>query len=138
MKNGILFPLLFSLLVLAGCGDKVPLKGKVVFSDDGSPLTAGRICLTTDTYFSRGEIKPDGTFVVGSEKATDGLPPGTYRVYIAGAEKLIGEDEMGKEVTESIIDPKYASAETSGIVVDVTPSTKSIEIIVDRFDPKKK
>ncbi len=136
MRNSILFTLALSLLVLAGCGDKVGLKGKAVF-DDGSPVPTGTVCFETDTYLARGDLKPDGTFVVGSLKANDGLPPGKYRVYISGAQKSIGQDKEGMDIYESLIDEKFASGSTSGITIDVTPSTKNFEIKVDRYDPAK-
>ena len=130
MTYRILFTL--TLLLLAGCNSgNVGLTGKVTFSDDGSPLPVGSVCFTTDTYFARGDLKPDGTFVVGSLKSNDGLLPGTYRVHILGAEK-----EIGPETYESLIDKKFASGATSGITLNVTASTKHFEIVVDRYQKK--
>jgi len=137
MKNSILLALSLSLLMLAGCGDKVGLRGKATFSDDGSPVPTGTVCFETDTYLARGDLKPDGTFVVGSLKANDGLPAGTYRVYISGAQKSIGQDKEGMDIYESLIDEKFASGSTSGITVDVTPSTKTLDVKVDRYVPPK-
>ena len=138
MKNSILFALSLSLLVLAGCGDKVGLRGKATFLDDGSPVPTGTVCFETDTYLARGDLRPDGTFTVGSLKANDGLPAGKYRVYISGAQKSIGQDKDGMDIYESLIDEKYASGSTSGIEIEVTPSTKNIDVKVDRYVPKKK
>ena len=134
MKNSTLFVLSFSLLILSGCSDKVGLNGKVVFSDDGSQLTTGTVCFETDTYLSRGELKPDGTFVLGSLKESDGLPPGKYRVYISDAENVTVRN--GIESYESMIDEKYTSARTSGIEIDVARSMKPVEIKVDRVVKK--
>ena len=136
MKNGILFAL--SLLVLAGCGDKVALRGKAVFSDDGSPVPVGTVGFETDTYHARGDLKPDGTFVVGSLKTNDGLPPGSYRVYISGAQKSIGTDANGEEIYESLIDEKFTNSRTSGITIDIKTSTKNFEVVVDRYAPATK
>ena len=138
MKNSIFFALSLSLLMLAGCGDKVGLRGKATFTDDGSPVPTGTVCFETDTYLARGDLKPDGTFVVGSLKANDGLPPGKYRVYISGAQKSIGQDKEGMDIYESLIDEKFASGSTSGITIDVTASTKNLDVKVDRYVPKKK
>ena len=138
MKNRVLFILVLLLLVVTGCDNKVHLKGKVVFSDDGSPVPKGTVFFETDSYSARGNLKPDGTFVVGSEKQSDGLPPGMYRVHISGAQKSIGSDERNHmEIYESLIDEKFANRSTSGITIDVIPSTKFFEIKVDRFDPTK-
>ena len=133
MKNSIFFALALSLLMLVGCGSNVGLKGKAVFSDDQSPVTTGTVCFETDTYLARGDLKPDGTFVVGSLKANDGLPAGTYCVYISGAQKTIGQDADGMEIYESLIDEKFASGSTSGITINVTPSTRNFEVVVDRY-----
>ena len=135
MKKSIFLALSLSLLVLTGCGDKVGLRGKAVFSDDGSPVPVGTVCFETDSYLARGDLRTDGTFTVGSLKASDGLPAGSYRVYISGAQKSIGTDDQGMELYELLIDPKFTSGTTSGITIDVTPSTKFFEVKVDRFDP---
>lgn len=137
-KSSVLLVLSLSVLVFAGCGSgMVGLKGTVVFSDDGSPLTAGMICFETDTYVSRGMIGPDGTFVLGSLKTDDGIPPGTYRVFIDRAQQHVGKRGDGEDVYEPMIDPKYADGRTSGITVEVTPSMKKqIEIKVDRYVKK--
>ena len=132
-RNSILFAL--SLLLCVGCGDKVSLKGKVVFSDDGSLLTTGVVLLETDTYLARGMIKPDGTFVASSTSTNDGLPPGIYRVSIRGAQKLIGHSKIGEDVFESLIDPKFADGTTSGITIEVKSPMKPVEI-KDRYKEK--
>jgi len=139
MKSRFFLALSLLLLVLAGCGPNVGLKGKATFRDDGSPVPVGTVCFETDSYLARGDLKPDGTFTVGSLKQNDGLPPGKYRVYISGAQKSIGKDEgTGMEKYESLIDLKFASGTTSGIEIDVTPATKTIDVVVDRYDPTKK
>ena len=138
-KNILFFVLVSLLLVLAGCSNgKVSLNGKAVFSDDGSPVPVGAVCFETDSFQARGNIKPDGSFVVGSLKGNDGLPPGKYRVGILGAQKLIGEDKRGFGIYESLIDEKFTSGSTSGLIIDVTSSTKHYEVVVDRYQPKAK
>jgi len=127
----------FELLKILAKTDGRPPDGKVVFSDDGSPVPIGTVCFETDTYFARGDLKPDGTFVVGSLKANDGLPSGKYRVYISGAQKSIGQDKEGMDIYASLIDEKFASGSTSGITIDVTSRKKYIEIKVDRYNPRK-
>ena len=138
IKSIFFLTLSLSLLLFTGCGDNVGLKGKAVFSDDGSPLTTGMVCFEKDGYLARGNLQPDGTFTVGSLKKSDGLPKGTYRVYITGAEKVIGQSKMGLPLYEPLIDKKYAAANTSGITIDVAPTTKFFEVVVDRCQPLKK
>lgn len=120
----------FFLLAFAvcGCGENVPLKGKVVFSDDGSPLTCGTVIFVSDNFQSRGNIQPDGTFNVSSVRPGDGLPPGTYQVAVVGA---VDTDVI------PLIDPKQSSPETSGLTMTVDKSTKSYDITVDRYTGKR-
>lgn len=131
--------LLFALLVLSGCGGNVPLNGTVTFSDDGSPLGTGVVCFEAGSFVARGRIQPDGQYRVGSVSMKDGLPPGSYRVYIADAVVETAADPYGGAFTEPLIDGKYNSAETSGLHVEV-PNVKRYDINVDRHvsDKKKK
>ncbi|MCL2004743.1 MAG: carboxypeptidase-like regulatory domain-containing protein [Planctomycetaceae bacterium] len=133
-----IFPLLFALLIAAGCSGKVPLTGTVTFSDDGSPLPQGVIYFQSDTLVAQGGIQPDGTFRVGTDKTTDGLPPGTYRVYIGGAElsefvpHTVGIHQTLRQNITPLIDTKYNDPATSGLSVEVDNRTRTFDIQVDR------
>ena len=135
--SGFLF-LLMSLCVL-GCGNgNVGLSGKVTFSDDGAPLTVGTVWFTTNSFLARGNIDENGIYRVGSRSEKDGLPPGTYRVYISGAVKEGSAGNrggmgggMGGNVVP-LIDPKFTNAKSSGIEVEVTSSLKNFDFAVDR------
>ena len=117
-----------------GCGSgNVGLSGKVTFSDDGSAVPAGTVAFRKDGKIARGRIKEDGTFVVGFEKETDGLPPGRYEVFISGAEKVIGTNADGENTMEPLIDEKYNRAETSGLSLEVNSSTRVYNIEVERY-----
>ena len=136
MKYCTFFLLGMILICGVGCSKNLQLKGKVTFSDDGSPLDAGMILFENGPTVSRGTINKDGTFTMGSEKQTDGLPPGTYSVYFANAVKAEGDMRAPRMVY--LLDPKYNSAATSGITVTVDRSTKSpLEIQVERFSTGK-
>jgi len=138
MKKQSIIPFLLSLLlVLTGCGNHVGLSGKVYFSDDQSPLTVGTVNFETDSFFARAPLKPDGRFVVGSLGDADGLPPGQYRVYISGALESVTTGEGARATTtfEPLIDQKFMSAATSGIVIDITSTKRDFEIVVDRPAP---
>ena len=135
MRN-IIFAALLG--VLAGCSDNVAMKGKVVFSDDKSPVPVGTVSFETGTFLARGELNPDGTFTVGSLKSNDGLPVGTYRVAITNAVKVLSVRNESVVTAEPLINEQYANAGTSGITVDVTRSTTYVEIEVDRYQPKTK
>ncbi|MGL4594301.1 MAG: hypothetical protein ACRCUY_06190 [Thermoguttaceae bacterium] len=138
MKNQLLYLVTLVVLVLSGCGgDKLHMSGKVTYSDDGSPLTTGMVCFETPSYLARGELKPDGTYIIGSLSEKDGLPAGTYKVYVSGAQKATGEIKGGMTEYEPLIDAKFANSSTSGIEMVVDGKTKSLDFKVDRFKNKK-
>ena len=129
---------------LVGCGGgKVSLNGTVTFSDDAEPLAQGTIAFLKEGKISRGSIKPDGTFVVGTDTGADGLSPGNYQVYITGSDKPIlagtetvrvaGVEETKEIYTyERLIDSKYERPETSGLTYEINAATKTLDIKVDR------
>ena len=146
-----LFILVVFAVVVSGCGRGfVPLRGKITYSDDGAPLPMGYIYLDNGKNLARGKINEDGTYIVGSLSKNDGLAPGLYRIYIqaigpdpSGAREKVnyapspGEERptgpvLGLVQMVSLIDVKYASMETSGLEVNVTRSTKTHDIVVDR------
>jgi len=139
----VLVPLLF----ISGCGKKVPLRGTVVFSDDGSSITSGTIFFTDGKNAARGTIQPDGTFVMGSNELDDGLPPGDYTVYFydvtesAPASVPVSASPFGGPAStgpppmgggKPLVHPKYTSAQTSDLKVTVNSSTKTMEFKLER------
>ena len=127
LKHYCFFPIIILLaLAIVGCGGNVGLRGTVVFSDDGSPVTAGMIAFLKDGKIARGTIREDGTYIVGFEREADGLPPGRYEVFLT-ADVPVGE------TSESLIDLRYSRPETSGITIDVDASTKVFNLEVERF-----
>ena len=131
------FGLLCLILFAVGCGNKCGMKGKVVYSDDQTPLDGGEVCLVSDKGIARGAIDKDGNYVVGSIKANDGLPPGNYRVYLTSTE--LYEPVPGALLPKRIprIDEKYQQPETSGLSVEVK-SSMIYNIEVDRFSSSKR
>ena len=129
--------------VLSGCSDKSSLGGKVTFSDDGTPVTKGIITFTSDKLQSQGMIKPDGTYVVGTLKMDDGIPPGTYRVTVGGADDVVfaerpdgGGGTVRTEIRTPLIDAKYQSPDTSGLSLTVDGKTGKFDIKLDRAAKK--
>jgi len=150
----IVAALLLAVVPLAGCSKNVPLKGTVVFSDDGSPLTEGVICFTDGKNMARGDINPDGSFEMGFVGMKDGLPPGQYKVYFWGVgmsgamssspppDGPMEMDAMGNlrpvqtmGTRTYLIDPKYNDADTSGLEYEITGKTRTLEIKIDRYSP---
>ena len=122
------FILLLSTLLVTGCGQP-KVSGKVVFSDDQSPVTHGVVIFHGDNHIARGYIA-DGKYVMESLKKNDGLPPGKYRIAIKETQVNIGPDAL--PVYKNLIDKKYESPDTSGLSLNVTKS-QTFDIQVDRF-----
>ena len=141
------------LLPILGCGSNVSLSGKVVYSDDKTPLTKGIVCFESDTYTARGKLNENGEYTIGSKSVKDGLLPGQYRVYISGAfhQEVPAGAHAEKEVNsftqpldasadggaamniKPLIAAKYSRGATSGITVDVNASTRTFNFEVDRY-----
>jgi len=120
----LLFVIALSVSII-GCSNHVGLSGKVVYSDNGEPVTAGEVQFYTPTFVARATIRPDGTFVTGSYKETDGLPPGTYGVAIVSID----------ENFNPLVDSKFANQATSGLSITIDKTTHDIEFVVDRAPP---
>lgn len=128
------------LFLCAGCGSNLAVSGKVVFSDDKAPVPNGIICFDSGTINARGTIQSDGTFRMGSMKETDGLPPGTYKVFFIDVQEQTGVikgsgADADEPIYTSLIDSKYLSSTTSGLTTEVTSSTKELSFELDR-NPK--
>ena len=168
MKNNVSKLLaLFSVLLLVacvGCGGRAQVHGKVVFSD-GSPLTYGTLVFANDTtmckgsieedgtsgeVMCKGQIEKDGTFKMRTFKPGDGVPPGTYKVYITdtlqfgdtGKTVTTGSDENAAEFTvigqaSNTVPYQYSSPDESPIPqVTVKGSIKNLEIKIEGAAPE--
>jgi len=131
-KRLLIYGILLACLVFSGCSNHVSLGGRVTYSDDGTPLEQGTVAFYASNFLSRGEIRQDGRFVVGTQTDKDGLPPGTYQVAITGAGQYIGDDQHGMPVTLPLIDDRYKDPERSNLTLTVTSSTKNYDLQVDR------
>jgi hypothetical protein len=131
-RNIFLCLLLGAILVVVGCGNP-GVHGKVVFSDDQSPLSKGVVVFASENHTARGPIDKNGNYVVGSNRAKDGLPVGEYKVYLTATEIYYPPD-TGKPLFERVIHPKYEQPETSGFVLNVTKS-QVFNIEVERYHP---
>ena len=127
-----LFLLLF--VVLPGChSGKVALSGKVTFSDDDSPVPVGTICFErSDGKMGRAEIQPDGTYRAGFDSNADGLPKGSYSIYLTGVVGPGGSDASGMDSSVPLIDMKYSVASTSGLKFEADGKTSKFDFSVDR------
>ncbi|MDO5552240.1 MAG: hypothetical protein Q4G68_00635 [Planctomycetia bacterium] len=144
MKQFLTFRRLLPLLVLAafvafaGCDGKQDLNGSVTFPD-GTPLDRGMVYFCTPTFIARGAIQPDGSFDVGSLTESDGLPPGTYKVYVDLVDEempLSEEDRKAGKMPKirSLVDRRFCSAETTPLTFTV-PGEGTFNIVVEPADP---
>jgi hypothetical protein len=136
MKNIYQLILYIFILVLTGCyGKNVPLSGVVTFSDDNTPLTMGTVYLTSETFQASGHIQKDGSFIIGSEYPGNGIPPGAYKVSISGVYGKKGNVINSRNPNYSLIDTKWSSPQTSGMIITVDAKTRRLELKIDR-NPK--
>ena len=123
------------LLSCCGCSNKVPLTGKVTFSDDGTPLTTGLVCFASGQFVARGPLNKDGIYQVSSTSQNDGLPKGKYKVYLVGAE-LVSSDGNGNSTYTPLLNSRYENPDTSNIECDVDAKTRHFDFTVERA-PKR-
>jgi len=130
MRTDLLLFLLFACFFVSGCGSAhEPLSGKVTF-EDGSPLPKGEVIFVTDSFQAVGTIQEDGTYTVGSLGMADGLPPGTYRVYISEAVEHLGGDIDAPTDDRPLVAAKYTAADTSGLTCEVPAEDNRFDITV--------
>jgi len=134
---------IFLGMSVLGCNRNCPLKGKVTYQD-GTPITAGMVNFASDTSLSRGKIRPDGSYTVGTLKDADGIPKGTYKVYITGAEvpketdqnRNQGVDAMGNPIPtmvgfRQLVDRKYMTTSSTPITCEVPREKNRFDFTVE-------
>lgn len=111
--------LTMAIVCVVGCGQKgprlVPVRGLVTL--DGEPLASAVVAFehTGGLNMATGVTKDDGRFELAIHKMGQGATTGPHRVQISRS-----ESESGK--TTWISPKEYASFDTSGLSVDVTPT----------------
>ena len=126
----------FILILLAitvgvtGCGTGHVKHGGTVTLDDGTPLTKGNVIYITETFQARGTIDAQGQYTIGTYNTADGLPKGTYKVYISGADEDVpGSDGMA---SYSLIDPAYASFSSTPLTCEIPAPKHTFDITVPK------
>ena len=123
-------------LFICGCSGKVNVHGTVKYPD-GSPLEKGTVCVGNDLVTYMGNIRAGGTFSLGEIKDGDGIPPGSYKVWVANANTRdyvldVEGKTTGKTTENVIIDPKYTSPSTSDLTFEIkSGERKSLDIVVE-------
>jgi len=121
-----------SLARLTGCGSKnIQVHGKVTLPD-GKPAAGSQVVFQGGAekrkFTARGDVGPDGTFTVGTEKPGDGVPPGKYNVIVNPPPMVNAE---GLYVVP--FNNKFTNFTTSGLEFEVKPgATNDFEIKVTK------
>ncbi|MDR3110199.1 MAG: hypothetical protein LBU65_11020 [Planctomycetaceae bacterium] len=113
------------MTLLAGCGSKTQVTGKVTF-DDGTPLTTGEVRFESGNYLASGKIQSDGSYRLSSIGENDGVEKGTYKVSVVAMEEIVTDPNKPlaeQKQAKSLVAAKYRSGETSGLTCDVKGTT---------------
>jgi hypothetical protein len=137
----VVLTLLAVVLASAGCGKArgtVAVTGKAVLKD-GRGLPGGRVILTGGKTSASGQIKPDGTFLLGTFTTSDGSKPGNYTVVVVGATEPDTRSEFDRmggvgKPPPSLIAKKYEAAATSDLKVEIKPPKTHLELVLDPSD----
>ena len=134
----------FSLFFLSGCGSghpapTYPVTGKVVFSDDGTPLSTGGAILWESTpdepgellFNARGAIQADGTFELTTFEEGDGAVAGEHRVLVRPKRDASDWTERGI-VPRPVIAQRLESYETSELRFTVKEESNDFTVTVER------
>ncbi len=116
----------------AGCGRRMsPVHGTVTL-EDGQPLTRGMVIFEGEQdgvpVMARGEIRPDGSYQLSTEKPGDGVPPGKYRVHINPMDR----SEVPDEKKKLPFDIRYLRVNTSGLEYEVKAGPNEYDIKLSR------
>jgi hypothetical protein len=139
IKFPILLPIaLLFLLIAAGCSGKIGISGTVKFTD-GEPLNRGTVCFRSadGAITFTGYLNAKGHYRIGEMKDGDGIPPGTYRVWISGSEQerpiLQPDGRATGFKTDRIIATQFTSPEESGLSIEVkSGGTKTFDFKVSK------
>ncbi|MFO0880570.1 MAG: metallophosphoesterase [Gemmataceae bacterium] len=110
-----------------------PVRGMVYL--DGVPLVGAVVVFQPDNRETRARERGDaitagdGSFVLSSYRANDGLPEGKYTATVTLRRPLI--DPTGKP-GPNLIPPKYSDMKTSDLKVDIVPGPNEVRLELKR------
>lgn len=122
------------LLSTVGCSSGYyPVTGKVTYPD-GSPVVEGTVIAETKTADGKlvsvqGIIEKDGSFMMGTKSAGDGVLPGKYRAMVMPPG--LGDAELAEGKLPAV-DSKFGSFDTSGLSFEATQGPTNVEFKVTR------
>lgn len=140
MRRSIFFlAVVLFVCSVAGCSSAPeathPVRGVVRFPD-GEPVMTGTIELTnvTQPFTARGAIGRNGEFTLGTFTDSDGAVAGKYDAVVIqffAAERSPGVVHNHGDV----VDPKFASYQTSPLRFEIKPGDNQLEVTVERKQP---
>jgi hypothetical protein len=126
------------IILVAGCSRTTKISGTVKFSD-GTPINFGNVVFGSETHSYYGTIKSDGTYITGGVKEAEGIPDGTYKIYLTATEEV--ENTYAPDGRKELIDykvtqrvaAKHRSYETTDLSFEVKPGCpKTYDIVVEK------
>ena len=129
------------LCACIGCSQGTQTTGTVRF-DDGTPITQGSVVFNSSTESFFGTITSDGRYTTGGEKEKQGLPDGTYTVWLSGTETsnntLDGEGNVVSYTVTHPVAPAFTSPSTSPLKFEVKKGgSKTFDVVVERNPASK-
>lgn len=121
--------LVLAVLVNAvGCSSSnlVSVKGKVTYND--KPVTSGTISfLAEDKPAAYGDLQPDGTYALKTDKPGDGATPGAYKVIVVAMQDQAGLlPEQRSPLPAPTVPLKYTSLVTTDLTAEVEKGKENV------------
>ena len=92
----------------------VHVTGRVTYGD-GAPLTRGQICFTDGYYLGRGDLDENGEYSLRMFRKNDGIPRGSYQVYITSALRFEIDDSVTKTDVDNDDEDRYRVLRTGRV-----------------------
>jgi hypothetical protein len=113
---------IFVLCLFVGCNsNNVSVSGKVTYPD-GTPVTVGQVVFDDDKFLGRAYLQPDGSYRMGRIKDGDGIPKGTYKVFLYDA-NIYEESPGGSSIVKPQVSAKFMDGDTSELTCTVEGKT---------------
>jgi hypothetical protein len=133
MKTLTSITFLFVTLTIFGCGGGgTVITGSVKYTD-GTPVTLGQVVFDNGVKSYFGQIRADGTYSSGGNKAVEGIPDGSYKIWLSGTIDGSAEGNDPDYSGRLTIAKKYISPATTDLTFEVkSGGTKVFDITVEK------
>ena len=122
------FLALAAAFCMVGCDSSglTKVTGKVTFND--APVTSGTITFAAaDKPAAYGDIGPDGTYTLKTQKPGDGATPGSYQVYVmALQDQGDAMPESRDPLPPASVPIKYTSLATTDLTAEVEGGKENV------------